>query len=361
VKAHSPLLGFNNNVRHKGRVFHIQTEDSGIRHPHIITHLFADGGRILKTTKTSYAEHVGENGISETVRAMMKEQHKAMFIALRDGQLDHLLADLPLAERAQPQAAPPPAPVAPAPPPPVAAPVTPEVVEAAPPALEAVASAAPRDGAVVVVDRDPAYAATASFAIATTEAPAPGARADADGAEDAEREARSRDATEPPPPATKRPTSRPRLEVNTAGLHRGTSPLAPTVEMQTIVDEPSIDLDLDALERAAVEAQTPVVLRQHELPPPPAAVLGKKQATRPVGGYSVTASTPTQGTPRQGPGVLPPGAGRYAPSRPAAIFANSRPQDGASIFGEDLISEKSLDEVILSYLAEDLDGPGDKK
>ena len=59
VKAPSPLLGFNNNVRHKGRVFHIQTEDSGIRHPHIITHLFADGGRILKTTKTSYAEHVG--------------------------------------------------------------------------------------------------------------------------------------------------------------------------------------------------------------------------------------------------------------------------------------------------------------
>ena len=58
--------------------------------------------------------------------------------------------------------------------------------------------------------------------------------------------------------------------------------------------------------------------------------------------------------------ALPP-TGRYAPSRPAAIFANTRPQEGASIFGEDLISEKSLDEVILSYLAEDLDGPGEKK
>jgi hypothetical protein len=32
-----------------------------------------------------------------------------------------------------------------------------------------------------------------------------------------------------------------------------------------------------------------------------------------------------------------------------------------SIFGEDLISEKSLDEVILGYLAEDLDVPSDKK
>src|SRR5271167_1223056 len=90
VKAPSPLLGFNNNVRHKGRVFHIQTEDSGIRHPHIITHLFADGGRILKTTKTSYVEHLGQERLAETVRAMMQEQHKAMFIALRDGQFDYL-------------------------------------------------------------------------------------------------------------------------------------------------------------------------------------------------------------------------------------------------------------------------------
>ena len=64
MKAPSPLLGFNNNVRHKGRVFHIQTEDSGIRHPHIITHLFTDGGRILKTIKTSYAEHVGAESAS---------------------------------------------------------------------------------------------------------------------------------------------------------------------------------------------------------------------------------------------------------------------------------------------------------
>ena len=46
MKAPSPLLGFNNNFKHKGSVYHIQTEDSGVKHPHIITHLFADGGRI---------------------------------------------------------------------------------------------------------------------------------------------------------------------------------------------------------------------------------------------------------------------------------------------------------------------------
>ena len=90
AKFQSPLLGYNNNVRHRGRVFHIQTEDSGVNHPHIITHLFMDGGRILKSVKKSYAEHVGTDNMSETVRVLMKEQHKAMFIALRDGQFDEL-------------------------------------------------------------------------------------------------------------------------------------------------------------------------------------------------------------------------------------------------------------------------------
>lgn len=94
AKIQSPLLGYNNNVRHRGRLFHIQTEDSGVKHPHVITHLFMDGGRILKSVKKSYAEHVGSDGLSETVRVMMKEQHKAMFIALREGEFDHLVEGL---------------------------------------------------------------------------------------------------------------------------------------------------------------------------------------------------------------------------------------------------------------------------
>jgi hypothetical protein len=84
----SPVVGYNNNVRHRGRIFHIQTEDSGVKHPHIITHLFVDGGRIIHSVKTSYAEHLGSADLSERVRAMMKEQHKRMFLALREGTYD---------------------------------------------------------------------------------------------------------------------------------------------------------------------------------------------------------------------------------------------------------------------------------
>ncbi len=69
----------------------MQTEDSGAKHPHVITHLFADGGRVVSTTKTSYEHYLGGDNLSEKVRALMRDQHKNMVIALRDGELDHLL------------------------------------------------------------------------------------------------------------------------------------------------------------------------------------------------------------------------------------------------------------------------------
>jgi hypothetical protein len=90
-KPLSPLLGYNNNVRHKGRLFHVQTEDSGVKYGHIITHLFVDGGRVLKSVKTSYAEYIETDRRADIVRNMMRQQHKAMFIALRDGHFDSAL------------------------------------------------------------------------------------------------------------------------------------------------------------------------------------------------------------------------------------------------------------------------------
>jgi hypothetical protein len=86
-----PLLGYNNNVRHRGRIFHIQTEDSGVGSPRIKTHLFADGGRIVRSTRTDYSEHVGQPDMVEKVKNLMKEQHKAMFVALRSGELDETI------------------------------------------------------------------------------------------------------------------------------------------------------------------------------------------------------------------------------------------------------------------------------
>ncbi len=86
--AGSPLLGYNTNVRHHGKLYHIQTEDSGASHGHIFTHLFGDGGRIIASKKTTYKDYVGTAAYPEVVKKLMRESHKAMFIALRDGLFD---------------------------------------------------------------------------------------------------------------------------------------------------------------------------------------------------------------------------------------------------------------------------------
>ncbi len=56
-----------------------------------MTHLFADGGRIVKSTRTDYSEHLEQDDMAVIVKNMMKEQHKAMFVALRSGELDELI------------------------------------------------------------------------------------------------------------------------------------------------------------------------------------------------------------------------------------------------------------------------------
>jgi len=91
LKSGGPLLGYNNNIPYKGHVYHVQTEDSGSKRPHVITHLFADGGRVVSTTKTSYADMVGIENLADKVRTLMRDQHKGMVISLRDGEFDHLL------------------------------------------------------------------------------------------------------------------------------------------------------------------------------------------------------------------------------------------------------------------------------
>jgi hypothetical protein len=84
-------MGYNNNIKYRDLVFHVQTEDSGLDQPHIITHLFADGGRVIKSHKRSYAENVARADVAEFVRGLMKGQHLEMVKALREGRFDAVI------------------------------------------------------------------------------------------------------------------------------------------------------------------------------------------------------------------------------------------------------------------------------
>jgi hypothetical protein len=80
------LSGFNTNIRHRGVLFHVQSEDSGRAHPHIITHLY-HGGTILFSEKSGYDASL-DQGLDERVRKQMEGQHKAVLKRLVAGEFD---------------------------------------------------------------------------------------------------------------------------------------------------------------------------------------------------------------------------------------------------------------------------------
>ena len=82
--------GFNTNIRYRGHIFHVQTEDGGKESPSIITLLYS-GGAILFSKKTSYADQAADADRETIVRQLMEAQHSAMVQALKSGKLDDKL------------------------------------------------------------------------------------------------------------------------------------------------------------------------------------------------------------------------------------------------------------------------------
>lgn len=83
------LSGFNHNLKHKGKVFHIQTEDGGKDNPLIITHAFL-GGVILDTVRTPYDDLLGKPDWQDALRDRMKAQHLDEIRKLFSGAFDML-------------------------------------------------------------------------------------------------------------------------------------------------------------------------------------------------------------------------------------------------------------------------------
>src|SRR3990172_3192293 len=79
------LVGYNTNVPYKGNMYHVQTEDNGVKNPVIVTLLYCKG-TILASKKASYADIAESPDYKEKVRELMKEQHKSMMKELITGR-----------------------------------------------------------------------------------------------------------------------------------------------------------------------------------------------------------------------------------------------------------------------------------
>jgi hypothetical protein len=81
------ITGFNTDIKHNDKVYHIQTEDKGLSNPYIESLVYV-GGEILASKKTSYAEQA-RTGIDEKwIGGLMEQQHRTMIAAIKRGRFD---------------------------------------------------------------------------------------------------------------------------------------------------------------------------------------------------------------------------------------------------------------------------------
>ena len=85
--AKSPQLGYNHNIPHRGRLYHIQTEDSGLEKAHIFTHVFFDG-TIIASNKIKYDPEFKTDNLDQHIVGLMQKSHKSIIRQLRKGEFD---------------------------------------------------------------------------------------------------------------------------------------------------------------------------------------------------------------------------------------------------------------------------------
>lgn len=83
------LPGYNHNLAHRGRHFHVQTEDSGPPRAQIVTQLF-EGGNVVATKRQTYGDIVSAPDFEKSVRSRMQTQHKEMIRELVRGTYDEV-------------------------------------------------------------------------------------------------------------------------------------------------------------------------------------------------------------------------------------------------------------------------------
>jgi hypothetical protein len=82
------ITGFNTDVKHETKMFHVQTEDRGLANP-VVESLVYVGGEILLSKRSAYKDLIRGDRVDEkALREMMDLQHRRVIEAVRRGRLD---------------------------------------------------------------------------------------------------------------------------------------------------------------------------------------------------------------------------------------------------------------------------------
>ena len=81
------VTGFNSDVEHEGRVYHVQTEDKGVDNP-VIETLVYRGGEILAARRSTYADLKAAGWDESAIAGRIEQQHNQVIADVRAGRFE---------------------------------------------------------------------------------------------------------------------------------------------------------------------------------------------------------------------------------------------------------------------------------
>ena len=82
------ITGYNTDIKHNERLFHVQTEDKGVANP-TIESLIYSGGKIIASRQYSYASLLRQGYSEKAIQELLDSQHRKMLRDIRGGKYDH--------------------------------------------------------------------------------------------------------------------------------------------------------------------------------------------------------------------------------------------------------------------------------
>lgn len=79
------ITGYNSAIKYKEEVFHIQTEDRGLKAARIDTIIYKNGGAILHRKRLSYKDILACENLPEIVSELMAEMHEKTIKEVQKG------------------------------------------------------------------------------------------------------------------------------------------------------------------------------------------------------------------------------------------------------------------------------------
>jgi hypothetical protein len=83
------ITGFNTDVEHDSVVYHVQTEDKGLKSPLILSLVYV-GGTILASKRTPYDDLIASGFDEKLLAERLQRQHKLICAAIHAGRIEDL-------------------------------------------------------------------------------------------------------------------------------------------------------------------------------------------------------------------------------------------------------------------------------